>query len=197
MSLVDAYLNQEAQLKSLLPFVFYNGPALETLPLEINDIGGDGFKLKVTTSAGAACTGSVMITGFIDSTPRSETITFSDCRSKTSVYTYTEITSITTTGLHDEDPVPNIYIVAVDAGGALITETVWSDFWCRWEEKSVSYWNDLGDLTLSDAKVMCTEIVEPADWIRKKSVGGVGFEVVKVIPATELGGEEEFRTLLL
>lgn len=197
MSLIRGYLNQVGQKRVEAPFIFYDGPAVETLPLDITDIGGGGFKVKATVSAGAACTGTITITGFIDSTPRSETLTYDMCRSKTSVYTYTEITSVTTAGLHDEDPVPNVYLVAVDAGGALITGTTWEDFDCRWEDRNVSYWNDLGNLTLSDAKVMCEEEIEAGDWIRKKTVGGAGFEVLKVNPATGLGGAEEFRTLLL
>lgn len=193
--MIDAYLNQTAQKKVTAPAVFYDGPAAASLDLDMTEIGED-FKVKIIVSGGD-CTGRVDLSGKLDGSPLSEYKTYTMCRTFYSDYTYDKLTSVTTSGLADEDPIPNIKLVAVDAGHAEIVTTTWQDFACRWEDKAISYWTELGELTLSDAKVICKELIEAGDFIRLESEGGLGHQVMKKKPTTMLGGSEAFRTLLL
>lgn len=194
--MIASYLNQTAQKKVETAAVFYDGEAAAELELEEIAVSMD-FRLKVRLEGGTG-TGSVTITGMHDGSPVSETISFtSSPRTKYASNLYDALTSITTSGLADEDPKPNITITACDELLHEITETSWQNFDCRWEQESVSYWTDLGNLTLSDAKVMCTEAIEAGDWIRLSPDTSFGYEVKKVKTATGLGGAEAFRTLLL
>lgn len=192
--MIGGYLNQIAQVRREAAAVFYDGPAASSLELEEITVSID-FGVKVALSGGER-TGTVTITGQLDGSPVSETITFSGASKKYSSNTYDALTSITTSGLADEDPAPNITIAAVDALLHDVMTTTWEDFDCRWEEKAVPYWNSLGLLVLSDAKVICEETIEAGATIRK-SANNQAHEVKSMKPAVELEGAEEFRTLLL
>ncbi len=199
MSLIAGYLNQVGQVKRTAAAVFFTGPAAASLePLLITGIGGDAFKVKVQKTDGEAVTHTVTVTGTLGGSSVSNVLTFTYAsQTKTTSSYFDTITSITTE-MAGESPCPNIRAVAVDGGGAEIVATSWEDFDCRWEQKSVSYWTDLGNLTLSDAKVMCEEAIEAGDYIRLYPDDSiVGHEVKSVKPATGLAGAEEFRTLLL
>jgi hypothetical protein len=193
---IGGYLNQTAQKKVETAAVFYDDEAAAELELEEITVSID-FRLKVRLEGGTG-SGTVTITGELDGSPVSETITFtSSPRTKYSSNTYDTLTSITTSGLADEDPAPNITVTAVDELLHEITTTSWQNFACRWEEKGVSYWNSLGQLTLSDGKVITEEAIEAGDTIRINTGDVVGHEVKSVKSATGLEGAEEFRTLLL
>ena len=195
--MIENYLNQVAQVKREGAVVFYDGPAAASLDLNMTEVGRD-FKVKIILSDGEACTGVVSLVGEIDGTPRNEDREWHTCRMYYSDYTYDKLTSVSTSGLADEDPIPNIKLVAVDEGYVEIVTTTWEDFACRWEDKSIAYWNDIGEFTLSDAKVMCIEPIETGDHIRLyPSTHTLGYAVLKVKPATDLPGDEVFRTLLL
>jgi hypothetical protein len=198
VSLIRGYLNQTGQVKREAAAVFYNGPAAASLePLLITGIGGDSFKVKVQKSGGEAVTHTITVTGTLGGSPVSNVLTYNYAsQTKTTSSYFDTITSITTE-MAGEDPLPNIRAVAVDGGGAEITATTWEDFACRWEEKAVPYWNDLGAFILSDAKVICEEAIEAGDWIRLSPDTGFGSEVKSMKPAVGLGGSESFRTLLL
>lgn len=199
MSLIAGYLNQVGQVKRTAAAVFFTGPAAASLePLLITGIGGDAFKVKVQKTDGEAVTHTVTVTGTLGGSPVSNVLTFTYAsQTKTTSSYFDTITSITT-NMAGETPCPNIRAVAVDGGGAEIVATSWRSFSCRWEEKAVPYWNSLGAFILSDAKVMCEEAIEAGDWIRLYPDDTVvGHEVKAMKPATELGGSEEFRTLLL
>lgn len=199
MSLIAGYLNQVGQVKRSGAAVFFDGPAAATLEIEDIEVG-EAFKVKVRKSDGEAVAGTVTVYGKNASTgnPDSEVLTYSYAtQTKTGYKYFSELTAIETS-MAGEDPLPNIRAVAVDGGGAEITVTTWEDFACRWEQKSVSYWTDLGNLTLSDAKVMTEAEIEAGDWIRLYPDDSIaGHEVKSVKPATGLAGAEEFRTLLL
>lgn len=198
MSLIRGYLSQVGQVKREGALEMYDGPA-DTAELDITPLEyGDGFKIKAVKSGGEAVSHIITVYGYLEETPRSEVIDFGAYanRTKYGLKTFTAVDQITTT-LYLEDPIPNLRVVACDAGNAEIVAETWEDFACRWEEKSVSYWNDLGEFVLSDAKIICEEEIEVRDWIRLSPSTGFGSEVKKVKPATGLGGAEEFRTLLL
>jgi len=198
VSLASGYLNQVGQRGVEGALVMYDDLAdvadLPITPLTYEE----GFKVKATKTDGEAVAHIITIYGYLDATPKTESIDFGAyaTRTKYSSNFYTNVYQITTT-LYLEDPIPNLRVVAVDGGSAEIEVTTWEDFACRWEEKSVSYWTDLGALTLSDAKVICEALIENGDWIRLFPDTGFGSEVKKVRPATGLNGEEAFRTLLL
>lgn len=203
MSLIAGYLNQTGQVKRETPYVFFNGPAAASLePLLITGIGGDAFRVMVQKTDGEAVEHDVTIYGELEGTPKSYTLTFySATQPKTTPSTssgYFDVITSITTEMAGEDPLPNIRVVAVDGGGVEIMAVTWEDFPCRWEEKAVPYWDDVGLFILSDGKVITSTQIEAGDWIRLYPDDTIlGHEVRSMKPATEIDGFEEFRTLLL
>lgn len=197
MSIIAGYLNQVGEKRKTGEFVFYDGLAVNPIPFNDDTVGAN-FRVRGIKTGGQAVSNTVTIEGYQGVTFKSETLTFTTTgpQTKNGTSTFDRLTSVTTT-LHTETPVPTIRLIALDTYGNPLSVTTWEEFKCRWEDKTVPYWTTGGAFTLSNGKVMTGAVIEIADVIRLQSVGGSGRSVVQVKPAVELGGSEEFRTVLI
>ena len=199
MSLVWGYLNQTA--KYYVTGEFYNGPAKDTVPLGSLPLD-DPFKVKVVRSYSAG-NRQAIVAGTYNENPVSQTLTFSGLYGeleKTTTQLYDELTSVTTN--MGSDPELSLRVVACNAGGDEIG--AWVEFPCRWEDKTSNYLKikegeAAREIALSDAKVICEAPLKDGDLIRlvKDGVDWPTYEVVKVKPVVDLGGQESHRELLL
>jgi len=191
--IIDDYLPHVAYKEVPGSATCYEGDALPSPLTPLAGSPAQNFYLKVTTS-GSDCTGTVTITGERSSGGSgSEDISFTFCRFKLSTYEYaasTPLTSITTSDLSDT----HLKIEFVDVGGNPITgAATWSEFSCRWDDVKVSYFNDLGNWTLSDAQMICKEAIGLTDTVK---YDGNEHTPVKILPRSSLEGDELFRVVL-
>jgi hypothetical protein len=203
-SSVDGYLNQTARYQAILEF--YNGAPAATLPLNDIEVGED-FKVRGEISAlPSGGDRHAYLVGSLDGSPVTETLTFYDGEygpelKITSTELFDTLTEVTTD--MGDDAGITISIRPVDSDGDEYPP-FWQEFDCRWEDKQSSYLKVSDDETgqliaVSDAKVICTEKIGYGKVVQQIIDGlpDIGYEVVKVKPAVDLNGDEDFRILLL
>lgn len=143
------YLNQTALIVARLQHTIYDDSAAATLE-DLETVPTVDFRLVVDVSGGAANTGTVTATGSLDGSAKTETFTFTGPRSRTGTVLFDTITTITTSGLADEDPIPDVTVTCIDStGGPIMTETTTSTA-IRLVDTSSRYLVD-GVWTASDA----------------------------------------------
>lgn len=132
---ISDYLNQTASLVSRSQHTLFDGAATATLS-GLAAVPSVDFRLVVEVSGGAANTGSVTATGSLDGSAKTETFTFTGARSRTGTVLFDTITEITTAGLADEDPVPDVTITCIDSTGSPIMKESTTSIQCRLVDNS-------------------------------------------------------------
>lgn len=186
MSLVDDYLNQEAQKKTTAPWTLYNGLSAPTLVLT-GTAPAQNFRLAITLSTATGhtdCAGTVTING-------TETLTFTQAAKKTTTNSLTALPTITTSGIDC-----NVLVTCITAGGSDIYQVTYEDFDCRWEDTQDAFLTPTGSWTLSSAKVIAKAAYVVNDVIRKYGTT-TEYTIKKVLAAPDLSGDEEFRVFML
>ena len=191
--IIDSYLPHVAYKEVPGSSICYEGDALPSPLTPLATSPDCHFYLKVTTS-GNDCIGDVTISGTrSDDSSGSEDISFAMCRWKISNYEYkasTALTSITTTNLSDT----HLKIEFVDISNNPIDGAAsWSEFPCRWDDIKVSYFDNMGAWTLSDAQMICKEEIELTDNVK---YAGNEDTPVKIMARSSLEGNELFRIVL-
>ena len=185
MSLIDNYLNQVAQKKTLTLWTLYNGLSAATLVLT-GTVPAVTFRCKITLSASDThtdCAGTVMV--------NAETLTFTAAATKVTTTNLTALPTITTANIDC-----NVKITCIDTGGADIYSVTYTDFDCRWEDVQVAYVNSSGSWTQSNAKVIAKAAYVVNDTIRKYGTT-TEYPIKKVMTGPNLAGIEEYRVFML
>lgn len=97
------------------PISFFSGAAVDEIP-EITNIPPVTYIVKIVVSGGTDPTGTVTIAGTQDGAAKTENVTINGNDTYYSINYFDPATAptITTSGLSDEDPKPNLIITPVD-----------------------------------------------------------------------------------
>lgn len=195
----DDYFNQIAEKKGGETSEFYNGPCTDESML--SDIVATDYEdvsyftlIFFYITGSSPGTGQIVIVG----TDRwgdgqADYITVNgDGEYSSTRDDWGSITSITSTGLSGETPVPNLVIKIWDQGEAWVTTFGWDEFKCRWEENPIIKPSG-GGWDYGDGKVFTKEKIEIDDVLKYE---GIEFTVLDVRVHRDLDGEEQYRTLV-
>jgi hypothetical protein len=186
MSLIDDYLNQVGQKKLTTPWTLYSGDVANPLT-PLSAVPTQDFRIRILATSSGTC----VITGSLDGTPKTETLSVVGGTSKNGTYTFDSLSSISCTC-----PTGTITVTCIDTNAATINQITYADFDCRWEDVQTTYMNSSGAWAQSNAKVMAKALYVANDVIRKYGTT-TEFPIKKVKLSANLPGEEEFRVFLL
>jgi hypothetical protein len=97
--------------------------------------------VEVAVSGGTSGTGTVTVSGTVNGSPDSQALTFSGRGRQVTTKRFTAISSITTTGLHDEPSKPTISASAVGAdGGRLESDSLVASGWPMRKDAGTAGW---------------------------------------------------------
>lgn len=195
------YFNQVAEKKGEETSEFYDGPATdESMLSDIVATDYDGVYyftyIYFYITDGVSPSGTITITGkdrFGD--PQEEIVTITSNGEKGTIDSphWSEIFTITSSGLADETPVPNVAIkIRNHADDAWVTTFGWDPIKCRWEENPVIKPSG-GGWDYSDGKVFTKESIEIDDVIK---YNGTEVTVLDVRVHRDLDGVEIYRTVV-
>jgi len=196
----DDYFNQDAYKKGEETSEFYAGPATdESMLSDIVATDYDGCYyftyIWFYITGGVSPSGTITITGkdrFGD--PQEEVVTISSNGEKGTIESdhWSEIFSITSSGLSDETPVPNVAIKIWNQSEEWVTTFGWDAIKCRWEENPIIKPSG-GGWDYGDGKVFTKEEIEIDDVLRYE---GIEFTVLDVRVHRDLDGVEIYRTVV-
>lgn len=195
----DDYFNQDAYKKGDETDEFYNGPCTDESML--SDITATDYEgcyyftyIYFTISGGVSPSGQIHVIGkdrwgeaqdeYVTINANNEFGTISDH--------WSEITSITSSGLSDETPIPNVVIKIQDQSEVWVTTFSWFPLKCRWEENPIIKPSG-GGWDYGDGKVFTKEAIIIGDVLKFE---GIEFVVLDMRVHRDLDGVEQYRTLV-
>lgn len=195
----DDYFNQIAQKKSGETDEFYNGPCTdESMLSDIDPTDYEGCYyftyLWFYITGSSPGTGQIVIVGtdrWGDGQADYVSIN-GDGEYSSTRDDWGKITSITSTGLSGETPVPNLVIKIWDQSEGWVTTFGWEEFKCRWEENPIIKPSG-GGWDYGDGKIFTKEKIEIDDVLKYE---GIEFTVLDVRVHRDLDGVEQYRTLV-
>jgi len=196
----DDYFNQDAYKKGAETDEFYNGPCTDESML--SDIVATDYEdvyyftyIYFTISGGVSPSGTFHVIGkdrWGDAQDEYVTITNNGEKGTVSDH-WSEIFSITSAGLSDETPVPNVVIrIRNHSDEEFVTTFSWFPLKCRWEENPLIKPSG-GGWDYGDGKVFTKELIVIDDVLKYE---GIEFTVLDVRVHRDLDGVEQFRTLV-
>jgi hypothetical protein len=192
--MIEDKLPHTAYMVNKSQFSIYSGKAANTLSgLHTPTVD---FRAVVKVSGGKNNTGSVTITGTLDGKSNSEILDFSEADTKDSTILIDTITSITTSGMANEDPKPDLSILAVDFQGTPIMSETAEEISVRFEQKVTSYESSPGVWSMSQARAFTDPNISfvVGDKLRYNSQD---YFIKNIITRSDLDGIAEFKLLQL
>jgi hypothetical protein len=197
--MIEDYLNQVAEKKGGETDEFFNGPVTdESMLSDIDPTDYEGcyyftyIWFYITGSSPG--TGQIVIVGtdrYGD--PQADYISITgDGEYSSTRDDWGSITSITSNGLANETPIPNLVIKIWDQSEGWVTTFGWEEFKCRWEENPLIKPSG-GGWDYGDGKVFTKEKIEIDDVLKYE---GIEFTVLDCRIHRDLDGEEQYRTLV-
>jgi hypothetical protein len=177
------------------PWSIFDDPAAAALT-PLGALPGQDVRIQATVSGGAHNTGSLTVSGALDGVAVDpETLDFDGSRDiLQGTYLFNPITGITTTGLADENPKPNILIECLDSGGAPIMAEALTPITVSLEPHTSRYQVSEGVFGVTDYRAFTKAPLEVGDVIR---YGGMNLTVKRVGGRNMLGNRELYRTVYL
>lgn len=197
--MIEDYLNQVAERKSGTTDEFFNGPATdESMLSDIDPTDYEGVYYFTTIwfyiSGSSPGTGQIVVIGEDRwGEGQADYITINgDGEYYSTRDDWGKITSITSSGLANETPIPNLVIKFWDQSSEWVTTFGWAEFACRWEENPLIKPSG-GGWDYGDGKVFTKEKIEIDDVLK---YGGIEFVVLDVRVHRDLDGVEIYRTVV-
>lgn len=193
-----------AYLVTRAPWQVFSGPAAASLgPFSALPAGQD-VRLQVTVTGGASNSGTVTILGSRDGAAAGpEDLEFSSPVDQLrGTYLMDIITSITTSGLANESPKPNILVEALDSGGAPIMAETLTPIKIRWKVKTTWLQKPEGGWELRDSQAFVPVSVGTGDVIQfdpanpTDPTDGDYFTVQKILKTSRGFGSREILRLV-